>query len=155
MKNLLRKGQVFRCSKFNGLTASYEFNEKTGKRFANFKHLIFSSGDKVTVMKTDSAPGGWTREVQEVIDLAIHDNQIANSDFLVLSVQETGGGTGHGYHDVYPTGHYVTAKEVNGDRMVTFYQTGCFIGMLAPKDITLVSGPPDEHAKLKIVWEEE
>lgn len=156
MKHLLRKGQVFKCSKFKGLTASYEFNEKTRKSAANFKHLVFSHGDKVTVLSHDTAPGGWKRDVSQVIDLAIHDDEIANKEFIVLDVQESGGGHGHGAHDVYPDGHYVIAQEVGGDREVSFYQTGCFIGLVSPEEITRVSGPTDKYVALKrvVTWEE-
>lgn len=63
--------------------------------------------------------------------------------FLVLKTQMTGGGTGHGPHDVYPDGHHVTAVEFDTDTFKvgskkTFYQSGCFTGMIYPEDVNLV-----------------
>lgn len=65
--------------------------------------------------------------------------------FLVTETKMTGGGTGHGLHDVYPDGHQVTCVALDpkgkwnpkGTRK-SFYQTGCFHGMIEPEKIELV-----------------
>jgi hypothetical protein len=63
--------------------------------------------------------------------------------FVVVATQTTGGGTGHGPHDVYPDGHQVKAKslQANGELEVLFYQTGCFGGKIQQKQITLRRSP--------------
>ena len=51
--------------------------------------------------------------------------------YVVTKTQMTGGGTGHGPHDVYPDGHHVTAMSMEEDNaFIQFYQTGCFINMI-------------------------
>jgi hypothetical protein len=66
----------------------------------------------------------------------------SNTLYVVTQTEMKGGGIGHGPHDVYPDGHYVTArkilrKDTLGDKK-EFYQTGCFNGMYPPEKITLV-----------------
>jgi len=52
-------------------------------------------------------------------------------EYVVVSTEYCGGGTGMGPHDVFPDGHMVIAKPVNGrGTRVSFYQTGCFTAML-------------------------
>ena len=66
-------------------------------------------------------------------------------DYVVTRTEMTGGGTGHGMHDVYPNGHKVTCHKVaDKDTVVSFYQTGCFTAMIT--DIEPVG-------KAKLVWE--
>lgn len=76
---------------------------------------------------------------------------------LVTKTCLTGGGTGHGGHDIYPDGHSVRyvvlplrqAKSLMNGRKVKnldldslssgqFYQTGCFTNMIEPSKIALV-----------------
>jgi hypothetical protein len=52
--------------------------------------------------------------------------------FVVVETKLTGGGTGHGQHDVYPDGWQITAKRLkdgqydeNGDE-IKFFQSGSF-----------------------------
>lgn len=66
-------------------------------------------------------------------DLVKYDVSLDNKNFaylqgkyVVIQTKMTGGGTGHGPHDVYPDGHYVTCKNLKNDFEVSFYQTGCF-----------------------------
>lgn len=150
MKHLLRKGQVFKCAKFKDLIATLDFD---GKDYhVNSQKLRFDITDRVTLTGTERGPNGWERKYNKQVSLALDEN-MADKPFMVISVALTGGGIGHGQYDVYPDGHYVTAVTAD-DRQVTFYQTGCFIGMVDPKDIELISGPSDEEVKLKTVWEE-
>lgn len=50
--------------------------------------------------------------------------------YIVTRTEMTGGGTGHGRHDVYPDGHKVTCISEDGEHEVSFYQTGCFKNMI-------------------------
>jgi hypothetical protein len=157
MKHLLRKNQVFMCAKFKDLVSTLEY-DKGGKSYVNERKLRFDHGKEVHVMETEQGPNGWSRTIEKCVSLVPEGKNPANSKFIVVSVALTGGGTGHGPHDVYPDGHYVVAKEIVGSRQVSrevgFYQTGCFIGMVDPKEIEWVSGPPDKEVKLQKAWEE-
>ena len=70
--------------------------------------------------------------------------EIKEKQYIVTSTRMTGGGTGHGPHDVYLDGHQVICKRLkNGDwnakgKTRTFFQSGCFTGMIKPKKIKLV-----------------
>ena len=71
----------------------------------------------------------------------------SNTLYVVTQTEMKGGGIGHGPHDVYPDGHYVTArkilrKDTLGDKK-EFYQTGCFFNVYPPEKITL-------HGKAKL-----
>jgi hypothetical protein len=54
----------------------------------------------------------------------------SNTMYIVTHTEFTGGGTGHGPHDVYPNGHYVTARKIQRNLELgsvrKFYQSGCF-----------------------------
>ena len=68
--------------------------------------------------------------------------------YIVCSTSFSGGGTGHGPHDVYPDGHHVFCVKADDRNVrVDFYQTGCFTAMI--KDIE-----PIEKAELHWVAEE-
>lgn len=68
--------------------------------------------------------------------------------YVVTKTAMTGGGTGHGPHDVYPDGHKVTCESTDDNkRIVSFYQSGCFTAMIT--DIK-----PIGKAKLSWVVEE-
>lgn len=46
--------------------------------------------------------------------------------YVVTNTNMTGGGTAHGPHDVYPDGWQVSARTLDGERRIQFYQSGCF-----------------------------
>jgi hypothetical protein len=51
--------------------------------------------------------------------------------YIVDKTTTDGGGTGHGPHDVYPSGHHVFCHKVGHDHTrVNFYQSGCFTAMI-------------------------
>lgn len=57
-------------------------------------------------------------------------------NYVVVDARQTGGGTGHGPHDVYPDGWYITARQLlesgsynSKGRRISFYQSGCFTVM--------------------------
>ena len=64
--------------------------------------------------------------------------EFASAAWHVESVAFVGGGTGHGSGDVYPNGHRVTARRGGGDETLRCYQSGCFIGLVEPRHVTLV-----------------
>lgn len=69
--------------------------------------------------------------------------------WTVVDTDFTGGGTGMGVHDVYPDGHFVTAKG-NGGVTLTFYQSGCFNGLVPPHGVELLNG--DTRPDVSKVW---
>lgn len=55
--------------------------------------------------------------------------------YVVYKTSHDGGGTGHGSHDVYPSGHHVFCEKLdNRKRKVDFYQTGCFTCMIPDRE---------------------
>lgn len=155
MQNLLRKGQVFRCAKFKNLLGTL-VQPHLKKYYVDFNKLHFDSwASKTTVYWTEYNTDGWKKDHQDTVNLAIHDDDIVNKNFVVMKVSLTGGGTGHGLHDTYPDGHHIAAKEIGGaERTVSFFQTGCFRDLIPPQDIELISGPKDKEVELKLIWEE-
>lgn len=88
------------------------------KVYANVpKHFVYSNakGD-FSLVKTDVTLGG--------------DFDYLIGRYIVTSTSFTGGGTGHGPHDVYPNGHLVKCSSVDGLHEVSFYQSGCFTAMI-------------------------
>lgn len=52
-------------------------------------------------------------------------------NYRVVRTEYSGGGTGHGPHDIFPDGHKVFAQPVGKDSpTISFYQTGCFTAMI-------------------------
>jgi hypothetical protein len=161
MQHLLRVGQVFRCAKFCDLIHPLLCDSEEVFIIppqANRSKLVFDSSKRTTCVWTEHGANGWKRERNDVIDLTPADaNNLAFIEFEVLETRMTGGGCGHGPHDVFPNGHEVVAREVDGERLVRFFQSGCFIGMCPPCDIELVRGPKDVpevgSPGVKSVWE--
>lgn len=150
MKHFLRKEQIF------------TFNWKTCDKYLvapnphNLEVLLVDDFEKViTQYRTESKADGWRRDIEEKIDCTVKNKDTLNAQFKVESVSYSGGGTGHGQHDIYPDGHYVTARKVGSCVNVSFYQSGCFQGMIHPEYISFVSGPEDKEVTLKRIWVEE
>ena len=59
------------------------------------------------------------------------------------------------FGDLLPNGHHVVVKRLFFDETVSFYQSGCFRGMIFPEHVSFVSGPEDKEVSLKQVWIEE
>lgn len=82
--------------------------------------------------------------------LTRHDVQLSGEfeylqgKYIVIKTENTGGGCGHGSHDIYPDGHKVTCESVDKKHRVSFYQSGCFTAMI--KDIEPI-------AKAKVSYE--
>jgi hypothetical protein len=142
MKNLLQVGQIFSCHLFVDLTHPPRADEPT---IPDRTRLEF--GNKTMEHHvTERKAGGWTRERREVVDYTPLDAQeLGTLLFKVLETDMTGGGYGHGLHDKYPDGHQVVAIENchHAPRLVRFYQSGCFRGLVEPKHVTWHAGPTD------------
>ena len=51
--------------------------------------------------------------------------------YVVYKTSYDGGGTGHGPHDVFPSGHHVFCERLDDQSVkVDFYQSGSFTAML-------------------------
>lgn len=64
-------------------------------------------------------------------DLIAHE-KLGDGEWRVTATAMTGGGTGHGPHDIYPDGHQLTLmRDRDGEidwseEPKEFYQSGCF-----------------------------
>lgn len=86
-----------------------------------------------------AAKDGYATLAMKLAGLGI---EVRKKKFLVVDTAMTGGGTGHGRHDVYPDGHRVTAVELDknnqvkqGGLQVEFYQSGSFTCMVQVVDV--------------------
>jgi len=65
----------------------------------------------------------------------IKHKKLGDGEWVVVSTCMTGGGTGHGPHDIYPDGHQITVRKLEiGTNCIDwsveemkFYQSGGFI----------------------------
>lgn len=69
--------------------------------------------------------------------------QADDTEYVVVSAELSGGGTGHGLHDVYPDGWHVTAVPLGTSvefipmSRIVFYQSGCFTSDVMPAPVIL------------------
>lgn len=65
----------------------------------------------------------------------LYDTAKLVGEYVVTNAGYSGGGTGHGPHDVYPDGWHVEAKKLKNGKFdekgeeISFYQSGCFTAM--------------------------
>lgn len=65
----------------------------------------------------------------------VFDTSILLGEYVVETAHLTGGGTGHGPHDVYPDGWHISARKLKNGKydpegmIALFYQSGCFTAM--------------------------
>lgn len=143
MEGLLRPGQVFSCGKFRDLV--YELVTDPPPPRPDKTRLHFDHTSRSTVHWTERREDGWERSRTDVLDLSVEDpDAVAQEPFTVLHAGLYGGGTGHGPHDVYPDGWQVVARGESG-RIVRFSQSGCFVGLVLPGDVNLVSDADAEE----------
>ena len=76
----------------------------------------------------------YTNKAQ-VGDVIIIDEKKA-LEYIVIRAELEGGGTGHGFHDIYSDGWHVNARKLNPDgsydpkaETIDFYQSGSFTNM--------------------------
>jgi hypothetical protein len=78
-----------------------------------------------------------TKKLKEAIRIPpfksnIFDTSKFIGEYVVVSANMGGGGTGHGLHDIFPDGWHVTAKKLNKGKFdecgeeISFYQSGSF-----------------------------
>lgn len=123
MKNLLREGDVIE------LTENHTVYAKVPR------HFIY-----------DDCKGDFSL-IQHDVQLS-GEFEYLQGKYIVIKTENTGGGCGHGPHDIYPDGHKVTCKRVDKKFTVSFYQTGAFTAMI--KDIE-----PIAKAKVSYEYSEE
>ena len=162
MKHPLRVNQVFKCPRFENLCGTLELGVDGAKPHVNWDRLRLADLTTNTTAYWTEYRDGWEKKHELVFDLRVQKS-LADTEFLVTRVALTGGGAGHGLHDVFPDGHRVWAKEVidlsdseftTGKRTVNFYQSGCFSVLVKPKEVILVRGSQDVKCEWTQVYVE-
>lgn len=146
MQHPLRVGQVFKSHKL-AYVEGHLMRHEDGSPWVDWTRLTVFDGPhhpKVFAAWTEQGDDGWKRERKDPVEV-VHPDGFADTAFEVIETDLCGGGSAHGPHDTFPDGHYVLAKQVDGDATVRFYQSGCFTCMIKPEDIVLVSGPEDKE----------
>lgn len=106
---------------------------ESGVPHVNEMKLTFDYSSSVTCRWKETKPGGWYRNRNEHIKVAVDKT---NLEWTVVDTKECGG-SGPYSRDPYSDGHRVIAKADSGEQL-QFYQTGCFIGMVTPEMIQLI-----------------
>lgn len=106
--------------------------------------ISFRTGKKISAKEAQTI----RTALKSIIPLSKAKEQFDTNKFVgeyvVIKTAETGGGTGHGPHDVYPDGHNVIAKKLkNGaydpkGKTISFYQSGSFTCEVLPEAITFL-----------------
>ena len=151
MDTLLQVGDRFTSSKLATMLygevahteppTSYDwvYDPITGEPTVDFAHLHTEDYDcPVTVHWKETNENGWYRDKEATLFTKVKDEALLSATWEVIKTDFTGGGTAHGQYDIYPDGHHVQAQRVGGTETLSFFQTGCFRGMLPPKDIVKV-----------------
>jgi len=144
MKHFLRKDQVF--------TFNWDVCKKhlVSVNQSNSEVLTTNDSERiVTQFRKETKPGGWERTIEEKLDYTVYSRSTLNAKFIVIDIT-----TGHGMRDTYLNGHYVTSRQIGTCVTLSFYQSGCFTGMIYPVDLNLISGPEDKDVVLKQIWVE-
>jgi hypothetical protein len=144
MKHFLRKDQVF--------TFNWDVCKKhlVSVNQSNSEVLTTNDSERiVTQFRKETKPGGWERTIEEKLDYTVYNRSTLNAKFIVIDIT-----TGHGMRDTYLNGHYVTSRQIGTCVTLSFYQSGCFTGMIYPVDLNLISGPEDKDVVLKQIWVE-
>jgi hypothetical protein len=145
MNNLLQVGDIFSSSKLESMLHGdiardndfkYLFDKETNTPYVTFNQLHTENYEAQTSISWKEEKDGWYRDRHLLLSTKYKDTNLKGSKWKVTKAVLCGGGTGHGYHDVYPDGHYVEAVHVGGTQTVSFYQSGCFRGMVLPEDVT-------------------
>jgi hypothetical protein len=142
MDNLLQVGDRFVSPKLDTmLYGEIAYIPDTGEPYMDFSKLHTEDYDcRTTAIWTETKEGGWSRHREVPLSTKAKDPNLLGATWVVIKTSFGGGGCAHGPHDVFPDGHHVVAQRVGGSETVNFYQSGCFVGMLEPKDISLRCG---------------
>ena len=98
------------------------------------------------VVPRDNCDGKpWDKKTHAVDSYGKGEDELdlAEALWLVKATEMSGGGTGHGPHDVYPDGWGVRAARVTADgdetgETIFFRQSGCFNNMLEEDEVEVV-----------------
>lgn len=146
----LQEGDVFEVNE--GMEVYAEIPE----RFiaSNIKDSEKRREARVTVGRTFKNRYGEIGEELEEVEGDVYPTDYLIGEYVVINTEMTGGGTGHGPHDVYPDGWKVLAKKLSeGGEWdhdgvhISFYQSGSFT--VVNKDI-----PVKGKLKMKFVKED-
>ncbi len=77
-----------------------------------------------------------------LVDYSAFDESRKEALYVVEHAEISGGGTGHGPHDVFPDGWLVQARKLNPDttynpkeELIEFYQSGCFTDLIKTVEV--------------------
>lgn len=117
----------------------YSYDKKIilvdGKTKSYPVHYSKSESERVK----EAAKTGKIPPKDYVKDLGAYDLSRASARFVVTSAIMTGGGTGHGPHDIYPDGLRIRAKRLDKKQeTIEFFLSGCFTNKLDKKDLQYV-----------------
>jgi hypothetical protein len=151
MDNLLQVGDRFVSPKLDNMLHGEIARDKntflfindpiTQEPYVDFSTLHTENYECDTVASwTETKEGGWSRHRETHLSTKAKDPNLLGATWVVIKTSFDGGGCAHGPHDVFGDGHHVVAQRVGGSETVNFYQSGCFVGMLEPKDISLRCG---------------
>lgn len=143
-QRFLAVGDVFVCPALAKDTTYQLDYDDDGTPSIDRRHLERGGSRQVTATWEEEKEGGWSRQCSETFDLRANEPALGTCEWVVLHTEMSGGGTGHGPHDVYPDGHRVKARRLRPDgtydpdgQEIGFYQSGCFIGMVEPDKVTI------------------
>ena len=140
MKDFLKVGQKFQ---FNSmlpsdliLVGNWFWHEENIPPNIDFNKLEFDREFEKSILWTERK-NGWKRNVITKLNVAA-PAVCLKQEWKVKKVILTGGSSGHGLgDDDYPDGYFVTSID-NENRILTFYQSGCFNFVITPEMIDLV-----------------
>jgi len=128
--NALKVGDLFRCKKF----------AHTCQRNIGQDDLLSpGEGYEYSYTHTEIREIGgetWECSTKRKANTDRSDPSNGKAVFEVLDARYSGGGYGHGFHDVYPDGWCIRARRVDKPEVIIeFYQSGCFTTVIKPEDI--------------------
>lgn len=148
----LQVGDVFTSRTFgeNRMVHKTKFVDRKEPDGTAIHELVLDQEHPITIghgtehgyFQTVTRPDGFSKKTSETLNVSAHDESRGDAKFVVEQTAMTGGGTGHGPHDVYPDGWQVTARRLtdegnydpNGES-VYFYQSGSFTNLV--KDVEI------------------
>lgn len=142
MARFLQVGDVFLFDdpQYAHLCGRIKYRKSDGKPLADFSVIGYDYSDECRVHWVEKKAGGWKRDHDLTIVLKV-PKRLENQKWRVISTALTGGGNNGRPGDDFPNGHRVCAELVEPKKvgsLLSFYQSGCFTGMVEPKLVTLV-----------------
>lgn len=134
-------GDVIRASEFEYGYYSYIHEDE---HLHIDKSRIFVDGETKSRPIQFRKPGTpWDKPAEYFsADIGAYDPSRGEALFVVERAEMTGGGTGHGAHDVYPDGWNIAARRLHQDgtynpkgEVINFYQSGSFTGLIPEVEV--------------------